>query len=87
MCTEDTDEPYVRTPESAFGYVIRCLREKRGWSQEDLALLMGKSRTYIGNIEQGTQSPTLRSICQFAEALRIDLPSLMRKVERRRRLK
>lgn len=83
--SEDCEEPYLITPERAFGKVIRCLREKRGWSQEELGEAMGKSRNYVGMIEAGQQSPTLRSICHFAEALKIDMWVLMKKVDKRRR--
>lgn len=39
------------------GLVLRCAREARGWSQDDLASLVGCSRATLQRIEAGHQAP------------------------------
>jgi transcriptional regulator with XRE-family HTH domain len=60
----------IRSPtHAAFGDVIRDLRNRRGISQESLALLCGLDRTYISGIERGTRNPSLANILKLASAL------------------
>ena len=44
------------------------LRVARGWSQQKLADELGYTERYIGQLERGTKSPTLRTIADIAEA-------------------
>ncbi|MGW3955245.1 helix-turn-helix domain-containing protein [Streptomyces sp. NPDC004752] len=48
------------SPEAAFGFRLRSLREARGWKQEDLAERMEYSSTHISAVETGRKMPTLR---------------------------
>ncbi|MFI6524558.1 helix-turn-helix domain-containing protein [Streptomyces uncialis] len=48
------------SPQAAFGAQVRSLRERHGWTQEDLADRMGYSSTHISSVETGRKSPTLR---------------------------
>ncbi len=52
-----------------FGVRVRKFREKRGWSQENLAEYSGLHRTYISGIERGVRNPTLEVIEKLAIAL------------------
>lgn len=54
---------------AAFGKRIRAVRDRRGVSQEGLALLCGLDRTYISGIERGTRNPSLTNILKIAAAL------------------
>jgi transcriptional regulator with XRE-family HTH domain len=60
---------------------VRLFRERRGWSQEDLAEATGLHRTYIGGIERGERNVSLVNIGRIAEGLGITLASLMAEVE------
>lgn len=70
------------SPERAFGRVLRSVRESRGLSQEGLAALAGYHRTYIGQVERGEKSPSLRTIFDLSSALKVGPSVLVRRVER-----
>lgn len=53
------------------------LREKKGWSQADLARACGKDRQAIEKIENGKVNTTIYSLYEVAEALEIKLVELM----------
>ena len=59
-----------KTAESLFGEVIREFRKRQGFSQEELAFNSGYSTTYIGQLERGQKSPSLRTILSLAGALK-----------------
>jgi transcriptional regulator with XRE-family HTH domain len=69
--------------EQACGQIIAELREKRGFSQMDLAVASGYSLRYIGDVERGTKSPTLRTMKDLATLLEIGLSELIRRAERK----
>lgn len=69
------------TWESAFGKVVRELRERKGLSQEALALSCDRSRNLIGLLEQGRHAPRLTTIVAVARALDIRPSALLRRVE------
>lgn len=56
---------------AAFGQAIRDVRNRRGVSQEGLALQCGLDRTYISGIERGTRNPSLTNILKIAAALEV----------------
>lgn len=55
---------------------IKFERQKRGISQEELALSAGLSRNAIWKIESGKVSPTIASLEKIAEALGMDFATL-----------
>jgi transcriptional regulator with XRE-family HTH domain len=60
----------IRSPAHAeFGQAIRAIRDRRGVSQESLALQCGLDRTYVSGIERGTRNPSLTNILKLAVAL------------------
>jgi len=67
-------KPNVKT---AFGRKIRQLREARGWSQEDMAVVVGLDRSYVGSVERGERNVSLENIVKFAKALDVSLSRLM----------
>ena len=72
-----TDQPdFSLTPELAFGLTLRKSRLKRGLSQQRLADQSGYHRTYIGLLESGKKSPSLRTVFNIAATLRVK-PSLI----------
>ncbi|XZE20324.1 helix-turn-helix domain-containing protein [Pirellulaceae bacterium SH449] len=63
------------TPEEriqkAFGEKLRSAREKKGISQEKLALSAGLDRTYVNSVENGKRNISLCNIVRLAKALGI----------------
>ena len=45
------------------------VRRRAGLSQEELAFRAGVTRNYVGGLERGEKSPTLRTLDKLAEAL------------------
>ena len=70
-----------QTPEDLFGQVLRDLRKERGFSQEELAFQSGYHPTYIGQLERGKKSPSLRAIMRIAHALTTRASELLKRVE------
>lgn len=52
-----------------FGERLRCLRNIRQLSQEDLAHLCGLDRSYIGGVERGERNISLLNIKKISDAL------------------
>jgi len=67
--------------EQACGRVIASAREARGLSQMDLAVSSGYSLRYIGDVERGSKSATLRTLNDLATLLNIQLGSLITQAE------
>jgi DNA-binding XRE family transcriptional regulator len=70
-----------KTAEETFGEVLREARKGRGLSQEDLAFKSGYHPTYIGQVERGKKSPTLRAILRLSAVLDTPGSELLRRVE------
>jgi transcriptional regulator with XRE-family HTH domain len=71
-----------RSPERAFGDVLRRLRKKRKLSQDELGHQSGYHRTYISQLERGEKSPSLRTIVNLASTLRVKPSTFLHAVER-----
>lgn len=56
---------------------IRVLREAKGWSQAELAALIGASQDAVSNWETGVRAPVLASVFRLAEALGVDPGALV----------
>ena len=69
------------TLEQAFGQVLFARREKKGLSQMDLAVASGYSLRYIGDVERGTKSATLRTMHDLATLLNVKLATLIVEAE------
>lgn len=59
------------------GKAIRKAREKKGLTQEELALEAGLNRAYIGYIERGERNPSTETISKIAKALKIPAKDLL----------
>ncbi len=57
------------TAHAAFGLKIREIRNRRGISQESLALRCALDRTYLSGIERGVRNPSLTNVLKIAAAL------------------
>lgn len=63
-----------------FGERIRHCRERRNWSQDQLAEHSGLTREFISGIENGRREPCLGAIHQLAQSFEITIAQLMRGV-------
>lgn len=64
------------------GRRIKKLRERKGLTQEELAKEIGyTNRSYIANVERGSQNPSLKSINKIAEALEVPVGRLFYNIE------
>ena len=59
------------------GLKIRKYREKKGWSQEELAFEADLHRAYIGHIERGEKNIGLQNLEKIAKAFGISPKELM----------
>ena len=66
------------------GRNVRRLREKKAWSQEDLAFESELHRTYISGVERGIRNPTVLVIAQLADALGVEPAALLNRPARKR---
>lgn len=57
-------------------YRIRAFRKLKGYTQTELADLLGVSIAIVGSIERGTRKPDSRVIKKIAEVLNIDQEEL-----------
>ena len=65
-----------------FGQVIKALRKKRQFTQEDLSEKFDIGVQYISRIENGAANPTLKVIRVIAIALDAALPELFSGLEK-----
>lgn len=70
-----------QTAEELFGRVLREARKAEGLSQEELAHRSGYHPTYIGQLERGKKSPSLRTIVSLAGVLGLSASEMLRRVE------
>jgi transcriptional regulator with XRE-family HTH domain len=61
-----------------FGIGVRRLREARGWSQEELAEHADLNRSFIGEIERGTATPSLVTVAKLSQAFKLSPSALVR---------
>ena len=54
------------------------LRKQRGLTQEQLAEISGLSQQYISGLEQGRRNPTIVTVYELAQALRVSHLDLLR---------
>jgi len=59
-----------------FGKNLKRLREKKGFSQEELANLAEVSLPQITRIERGVVNPTICTIKSLAEGLGVEVSSM-----------
>jgi transcriptional regulator with XRE-family HTH domain len=76
-----------RRRERAFGRVLQQIRKEKGLSQEALGFDSGYHRTYISFLERGKKSPSLSTIMDMADALRVPASEMIRRVESLLKLK
>jgi transcriptional regulator with XRE-family HTH domain len=56
---------------------IRAFRKLKGYTQQELAELLGISIAVLGSIERGTRKPEQQHLKQISDILNIDLDELI----------
>ena len=56
---------------------IRAYRKANRLSQEELAILCGLHRTYVGSVERGERNVTLSTLEDFSAALGVSVSELL----------
>ena len=69
-------EPLLRD----VGARVRTCREKRQWTQEDLAERAELDRSYIAGIEAGLRNPSIKSMAKIARGLGLTISALLESV-------
>ena len=59
------------------GKQLQRLRTRRGLTQEQLAVNVGLSRTFVTRLELGQHDPTLSTLVRLAKALRVSVTDLL----------
>ncbi len=62
------------------GNRIRALRRKHGWTQVDMAEVLGVDRSYLSEIETGKKDPSLRVLKTIADGFELSLSQLLRRL-------
>ncbi len=60
------------------GARIKKYREKRGWTQKQLAFEAGLHRAYIGHIERGEKNIGLKNLEKIAKTINVDIADLLK---------
>lgn len=63
-----------------FGKNLKEARNRKGISQEELALSLGFDRTYISMLERGKRNPSLFTIYKMANFLDVTVSNLTSKI-------
>lgn len=66
---------YSRTPKT-LGTKIKKFRQDKKLTQEEVAEQIGVSSTYVGFIEQGQRTPSIKTADKIARALDVKLSDL-----------
>ena len=72
-----------RAENIALAMLLRALRESAGLLQEALADRLGRSQTYVSNIEQAIRRLDLVELRDYCAALGVSLPDLIGQWEQR----
>ncbi len=65
-----------------FGNLLRDLRRKKGFTQQELAIDSDLDRTYISKLERGECMPTILTVFKIAGVLGVSPSSIMRELEK-----
>lgn len=69
-------EQYIQENREVIGKQIRTFREKKGFSQDDLAEIMDVNRSTISKVENGKFAITIDYLVKFAWYLDFDISVL-----------
>lgn len=67
---------------AAIGARVRCERQARRWTLDQLASAAGVSRRMLVNVEQGAANPSVGTLLRLSDALGVGLPALVEPAHR-----
>ena len=76
-----TRKRQIGNTDAVLGRVLHAERERKELSQDELGHRAGYSRNYIGLLEQGKASPSVRALFNIATALGVRPSLLIRRAE------
>jgi transcriptional regulator with XRE-family HTH domain len=59
-----------------FGNRLRQLRQHRGWTQAEMADVLGLDRSYLAEIEEGKRNVCLKNIEVIADGFKLSMGQL-----------
>jgi transcriptional regulator with XRE-family HTH domain len=62
--------------------ILRAERQKRGLSMNQVAERSGLSQQMVSYVEREMRNPTLETLLRMAEAMKVDLPTVIRRAQR-----
>ena len=74
----------LRQITKALGTRIRQLRKKKGWTQDEFAVICDLHRSHMGKIERGETNVRLSTLVVIAKSLDVSVEELIADAERRR---
>ena len=63
-----------------FGKKLRLLRKRQGWTQAQMADVLGLDRSYLAEIEEGKRNVCLLNLKVIADGFKVSLSQLFSKV-------
>jgi transcriptional regulator with XRE-family HTH domain len=63
-----------------FGKKLRLLRKRHGWTQAEMADVLGLDRSYLAEIEEGKRNVCLLNLKVIADGFNVSLSQLFSKV-------
>jgi transcriptional regulator with XRE-family HTH domain len=60
------------------GNRVRAMRKERGWTQVEMAEMLGIDRSYLSEIETGKKDPSLRVLKTIADGFELSLSQLLK---------
>jgi len=60
------------------GENLKKIRTKKNITQDEIAKILGADRSFISNIENGKTNPTLSTITNLAQALKVSTNELLK---------
>jgi DNA-binding XRE family transcriptional regulator len=74
---EERERAQARRGRARLGERIRQLRQRAGWTQEELAERAGIGRVTLSRLEGGDRSPRYRTLVALAKALGVSVTDLL----------
>ncbi|EUB96507.1 helix-turn-helix domain protein [Rhizobium sp. CF080] len=74
------------TLKQAIGSQVKAARERRRWTQEELAAKIGKTPESVSNIERSVHLPALDTLIDLAAVLDLDIMGMIDAGQSKRRL-